>query len=794
MYKTKTPDDIDAYSLSDIAAIATNAEGLPSAASRLRVLSMLMDILGLDMSNDNMLMLASEPTAKLCVATAGAGKTTSANVQIIEEKIIRKSRTDPKQNLHGDKVLCLLYNKHNVADFKKRHQEMVGRLRAANVGGLHIDDDLQVSTMHAFCDQWRREYAVECDLVNFRLAQEDQAQSLMKTAVTAACQKYKIRNVVDISVQDVYTLYTFAKESMIEVNDLESTDKFIDLGLSTEVVGTIFTIYEKMKRIKRYYDFSDMLTAVYKLLSSRPDVLKNIQRFYEYVVVDEFQDFTPLMMELLKLFVSNGTPMICIGDDDQSIYGFRGADIYNTLDFSAKFSGGEIFVLATNRRCRNKILQHAKVIIEKNELRYKKSIKGIKDGGEVKYIAYNSVEGQLLNVLQKVKTYDMQELRNTVICYRNQECSMLLSQILAENQIPHYVISGYHAYSHELYRHIIDILFILSRPRDTYAQLNLYKVLPIKREAMQNILHYDPSQNRFDDDTERKDFTQIDYGQYLTFRNFKECLSVLKKISTVISTAPLNVYFSTIWEYFKMYFWNLKKTFNHNEEIDDIFEKKVFNTFNCNMTFQELYNKLSTQKSICKRNQEMHNGLALSTFHSLKGLEYNDVFMIYLDNEVTPNNARIDDREYSNALKKSLKESEVRLFYVAMTRAKNNLFMYYNESNPSIFMKQLWDYDKEEPVKVPKQEDALSDATMFSDDSLFSECDDSIFDEDDAVDDALTDENKSLFSNVSDEIEYTADVMHNADIKIMNKSAESTSSIASYLNKNVMDTLLSRIG
>ena len=143
MYKTKTPDNIDSKSLSDIAAIATNTPGIPSAASRLRVLSMLMDVLGLDTANDNMLMLASEPIAKLCVATAGAGKTTSANVQIIEEKIIRKSRVDPSHNLHGDKVLCLLYNKHNVADFKKRHQEMVGRLRAANIGGLHIDDDLQ---------------------------------------------------------------------------------------------------------------------------------------------------------------------------------------------------------------------------------------------------------------------------------------------------------------------------------------------------------------------------------------------------------------------------------------------------------------------------------------------------------------------------------------------------------------------------------------------------------------------------------------------------------------------------
>lgn len=789
MYKTKTPDNIDSKSLSDIAAIATNTPGIPSAASRLRVLSMLMDVLGLDTANDNMLMLASEPIAKLCVATAGAGKTTSANVQIIEEKIIRKSRVDPSHNLHGDKVLCLLYNKHNVADFKKRHQEMVGRLRAANIGGLHIDDDLQVSTMHAFCDQWRREYAVECDLVNFRLAQEDHALSLMKTAVTAACQKYKIEKVADINVQDVYTLYTYAKESMLDSADLSQNDKFIDLGLELEVVTTIFDIYERMKKLKRYYDFSDMLTAVYRLLSTRPDILKNIQRFYEYVVVDEFQDFTPLMMELLKLFVNNGTPLLCIGDDDQSIYGFRGADIYNTLDFSEKFPGGEIYVLATNRRCREKILQHAKVIIEKNDMRYKKSIKGIKSGGDVQYIAYTSVEGQLLNVLQKVKTLNMPELQKTVICYRNQECSMVLSQILAENHIQHYVISGYHAYSHELYRHIIDILFILSRPRDTYAQLNLYKILPIKREAVQQILKYDPSQNRFSDDVEKKDFTQIDYGQYLTFRNFKECLSVLKKISSIINTAPLRVYFNTIWEYFKMYFWNLKKNFNKNEEIDTIFENKVYNTFNCDLTFQELYNKLSTQKNICKRNQEMRNGLALSTFHSLKGLEYNNVFMIYLDNEITPSYARIDDRPYSPELKKSLKEAEVRLFYVAMTRARDNLYMYYNETNPSIFMKYLWECDKAAPTKAEEQaedDDFLSDADMFSDDFLF--------DEGEAVEDALSDENKELFSEIDKSVDHVDSVMHSADLKLMNQSSESSSSLASFLNKNVMDTLLSRIG
>ena len=789
MYKTKTPNDIDSYSLSDIAAIATNSPGLPSAASRVRVLSMLMDILGLDTSNDNMLMLASEPVAKLCVATAGAGKTTSANVQIIAEKIIRKSRINPDNHLNGDKVLCLLYNKHNVSDFKKRHKEMIGRVRAANVGGLHIDDDLQVSTMHAFCDQWRREYSVECDLVNYRLAQEDTAISLMKTAIMAACQKFKIEKVADINVQDVHTLYTYAKESIFSISDLEETDKFIDLGLSAEVVDMIFNVYERMKKMKRYYDFSDMLTAVYKLLSERSDILRNIQRFYEYVVVDEFQDFTPLMMELLKLFVNNGTPMLCIGDDDQSIYGFRGADIYNTLDFSEKFPGGEIFVLATNRRCRENILQHAKVIIEKNSMRYQKSIKAIKDGGEIQYVSYTSAEGQLLNVLQKVKQFSTRDIQNTVICYRNQECSMILSQILAENQIPHYVISGYHAYSHELYRHIIDILFILSRPRDTYAQLNIYKILPIKKEAVQNILHYDPVQNRFDDDVVRKDFTQIDYGQYLSFRNFKECLSVLKKISSIIGTAPLKVYFNTIWEYFKMYFWNLKKKFNKNEEIDTIFENKVYSTFNCDMTFQELYNKLSVQKNICKRNQDMHNGLALSTFHSLKGLEYDNVFMIYLDNEITPNFPRIEDRPYSNLMKESLKEAEVRLFYVAMTRAKNNLYLYYNESNPSVFLKYLWEYDKAEPAKTEETEvnDYLLDGEEFEEVSM-------PFDEDVAVDDALADDSKILFNKLADELDETKDVIHMADVKIANESTESSTPIASLLNKDIMKTLLSRIG
>lgn len=156
-------------------------------------------------------------------------------------------------------------------------------------------------------------------------------------------------------------------------------------------------LYESIKRRRRVYDFTDMLTKIYELLLKRKDILERIQKFYEYVVVDEVQDFTPLMMELLRLFVNNGTPVLCIGDEDQSIYGFRGADIYNTLHFSDKFPGGEVFLLNRNRRCGRKIIEAASKIINKNAMRYKKRIGVVREGGDIQYVPYLTTEGQLLN-------------------------------------------------------------------------------------------------------------------------------------------------------------------------------------------------------------------------------------------------------------------------------------------------------------------------------------------------------------------------------------------------------------
>lgn len=688
MFISKTPDNVDELSAAEIIQIATDAEGMPSGKVRYRIIQMLFDVLGFSLSNDALLMLISEPPAKLCLSTAGGGKTTSANIQILAEKIMRKSRRDPGKGIPGSKILCLVYNRHNVADFYNRHKMLVGQLQCANIKGLDIDNELQVTTMHAFCEMWRRQYAVECDLVGFKVVQGEQSAMFMKSASNIVFEKYKIKGNAS-SVDNLCSIYTYKQESMMSYEELSANDKFIDLHLPIQALREIFQLYESIKRRRRVYDFTDMLTKIYELLLKRKDILERIQKFYEYVVVDEVQDFTPLMMELLRLFVNNGTPVLCIGDEDQSIYGFRGADIYNTLHFSDKFPGGEVFLLNRNRRCGRKIIEAASKIINKNAMRYKKRIGVVREGGDIQYVPYLTTEGQLLNVIGKLKEMDIRELQETVACCREREGSQILTQLLAENRIAHHVISGYQAYSHELYRHMMDVLYVLYRPMDAQVQLNLYKVLPVMKEALYEILQYNEKKGVFLDTKERKHFAQIDYGRFLAHSGFKEVITELLQMSQSIGTAPMRGYVPRLFTLLKKYYWNWKKQYNSCIERDEFFEKRVLTYFSADCTFSEFLDQHSRNKQFCATNQNNQRGLAVSTFHGLKGLEFDTVFMINLDNDIFPNYSLIDSKDYPEQVKQQLKEAEVRLFYVALTRARDTLYLYYQQNNPSSYVKDL---------------------------------------------------------------------------------------------------------
>lgn len=713
-FKSSTPANILDLSEGELVKLIKDTRKQPlKPLARIRLIKMIYDVMGYELSNDILLMLASEPLAKLCLATAGGGKTTAANIQIILEKLSRVLAGE--EPLDGSKILCLMYNKHNVRPFEYKHQTMVAKIAASNVNGLKLDDSLRVATMHSYADMWCRTYSIETNLAGYKFIEEAEAVNIMQSAINVASKKHLelLNTKVDSSAKTLYDLHSYKAETLSSYQDLEATDKFIDTGLTIEIVETIFKLYEATKKRRRVYTFIDMLYSFYVLLRDNEKIRSQIQQYYQYVVADEVQDFTPLMFNILQLLVSDGTPLMAIGDEDQSIYSFRGANIYNALSFTDMFQDSSSYTLLYNRRCAKNITESAKKIISTNTQRFDKNILSTREGGNVELIPYHSIEGQILNVVSRVKEYNRAELNDTVICVRDKILTMYVAQELCDNGITCHVSKGYHAYSHELYRHVLDVLRILERPKDMYLQLNLYKCLPIKKDELYNILKYDGVKQRFDDSREKTHFAQNDYGTFLTRRNFKEALNELIEISKMVNTEPLSKYFSRVMELINRWFWLTKKSYSTSQTVDEIFEKKIYSLFNVDKTFKVLNTEIMNKRHDCKDNDEYCRGVNISTFHSLKGLEYKNVYMLYMDNELYPNYSLIDSKPYTSELKMQLKEAETRLCYVAMTRAKDNLYMYYSQDNPSIYIRML--NGSVLPEQLVSSKDAL--ATLVSNNS-----------------------------------------------------------------------------
>jgi len=701
VFKSDNPDNIDKLTNSELLNYVVKGNYGAKPAARLKVFNMIYDVLGYDKENEVMLMSASQPQCKLCVAAAGSGKTTAANIQIVGEKIMRKSRLVEGSPISGGNILVLVYNKHNVGDFKKRHKEMVSTLRAANIKGLDIDDTVNVTTVHSFAGRILDMFPHLQSGIKKGVIKEYKARDLLARAVNMAHKKAvkegRMKSVKgdfsnNVNISSLYTFYGIYKESLKSVHQLNSNDQFLQLELDEDFVEDTFSFYEKLKNAGRHIDFSDLLTDCYNLLRKHPEACQKLRRYYEYVVADEVQDLSPLMFEILSLFVGDEIPLMCIGDEDQSIYGFRGADMYNIINFKEKFSDARVYTLSRNRRCRKEIFDYAKFVIQKNVLRFNKPLGYVKDGGSVEFIPYSSPNGQLSNLITRIRSMSEEERDNAVICTRANEGNAILVQFLADLHIPHYVVGGlgmnaFNAYSHELYKHVTDVLNVLYMPMDAYSQLNLYKVMPLKKADLYDVIGYDPDKKMIKHTDITRHFADLDYGKLSTLFEFKGVLKQLSEISSRMSTSPMNSYITEVMSLMFKYFWRTRRYFKSNDTVDDAFERLVFRFFNSDMTYKDFISKYSEDKSFCKTNQAISKGIAVSTFHRLKGLEFDTVFLTNMDNDIFPDFHSIESRRCSDRAKLELKESETRLAYVAITRARNKLFVYYNEDNPSIYVR-----------------------------------------------------------------------------------------------------------
>ena len=437
-----------------------------------------------------------------------------------------------------------------------------------------------------------------------------------------------------------------------------------------KAIAKIYEQYEAHLKENNLVDFDDLLALTYKLLQENEDLAKETSDKYQYIMIDEYQDTNELQFRLLKKLCSSHNNLCVVGDDDQSIYGWRGANIRNILEFDKDFEGTHVVKLENNYRSTKQIIKAANSLIEHNRNRLGKKLISVKgDGNAIKTISSHD-EGEEAN---KVAA-SISELLNSgtsadeiAVLYRINALSRSLEEGLARHRIPYKLVGGLRFYDRAEVKDLISYLRIITNVHDSFSlkrvinkpKRGLGKATIDKLElaAMQNaksIFEYIDSAST--DELEA----------LIKKKNTLTVKKLIKDIKTVSKEAKENSYelIDTLEETFKIrsIYENMPDAFDRLANIDEFYG--LFRDFikqNPDNTLDEFLNELTLQSD---QDQVEGESIYIMSIHASKGLEFKHVFIIGLEEGFLPLVGDGSDAE-----------EERRLAYVAITRAESELTM-----------------------------------------------------------------------------------------------------------------------
>lgn len=468
-------------------------------------------------------------------------------------------------------------------------------------------------------------------------------------------------------------------------------EHFYSAQCSTEIFRKIYKDYEGCLSRSRLIDFDDMLTYTYELFTQRPDILGFWQNKYKYILVDEFQDINRIQYEIIRMMAQPENNLFIVGDDDQSIYRFRGSKPEIMLNFTKDYPDARQVLLDTNYRCGRYIVETSKNLISYNAERFDKDIIPSKrDDTPVEYITFDSRKDENLYLIREIDKLIKQgaEFSDIAVLMRtNTQPRQLIEQLMEYNlpfktkdRIPN-------LYEHWIARDIFTYLRIAAggrSRRDFYQIMNRPKRYLSRNSLCEETVAFDEWIKLYDEQpwiAERIEKLEYD----------------LKMLSRMNPYAAINYirkgvgYDDFLIEYAEYRSMNKEELFDILEEIQS--GAKGYKTY------EEWDEHIKAYTEEIKRLAELKaanpNTVTISTLHSAKGLEYEHVFILDVNEGIMPYKKAVLDKDI---------EEERRLFYVGMTRAKTRLSLYsvksINDKNTAIsrFVNETKvRYEKKEP-------------------------------------------------------------------------------------------------
>lgn len=586
----------------------------------------------------------------MVLAGAGSGKTrvvTGKIAYLIEEK-----------NVSPYRILAITFTNKAAKEMKERVARQLGR----NIDGMWI------STFHAMCVRILRGdiHYLGYDK-NFAIYDGADQKTLMKE-----CMKE-----LNLS-KDMYNPYGLLSRISTWKNegtdpDAAMKENFGDFhGRQT---AEAYRLYEKKKRENNALDFDDLLVKTVELFQLKKDVLAFYQQKFDYIFVDEYQDTNHIQYLLVKMLSSNAKNLTVVGDNDQSIYRWRGADIGNILSFEKDFPGAKTILLEQNYRSTTPILNCANALIVNNPKLKEKNLWTANEGGApVVYREFYHNSEEEMAVVQKMQhlNYKGTAYGDMAILYRTNAQSRGFEEALMREGIPYRVVGGLRFYDRREIKDVIAYLAAVDNPKD---DVNMSRIVNVPKRGIGDTtvdklraFASEKGMSLFDLMEKLDDYPELKIRANKNIREFVNLIHLLQNKAAEIGLAALVE--AILFE--SGYADELKRedTVESRTRLENVEEfisaAAEFEEANPDQSLTDFLGNLSLISDKNELDDESH-AVKLMTIHGAKGLEFPVVFVVGLEERLFPTSRSYDDEESM--------EEERRLMYVAVTRAEEKLFL-----------------------------------------------------------------------------------------------------------------------
>nr|WP_239587220.1 DNA helicase PcrA [Bacillus ectoiniformans] len=588
----------------------------------------------------------------LIMAGAGSGKTRVLTHRIAYLMV--------EKGINPYNILAITFTNKAAREMKERISKVIGG----------ASEDVWISTFHSMCVRILRR---DIDRIgfnrNFTILDTTDQQSVVKSIL-------KEKN-LDPKKFDPRTILGAISSAKNELIDPETFSKRQG-GYMDQVVSEVYTDYQKRLRKNQALDFDDLIMITIQLFQRVPEVLEFYQRKFQYIHVDEYQDTNKAQYMLVKLLASRFQNLCVVGDSDQSIYRWRGADIANILSFEKDYPQAQSIFLEQNYRSTKRILQAANEVIKNNSNRKPKKLwTDNADGKNITYYRADNQQTEAQFVAGKIKEMadsGKRKLSEMAILYRTNAQSRVIEEVLLKSNLDYKIVGGIKFYDRKEIKDLLAYLRLIANPDD---DISLQRVINVPKRGLGSTSLDKIARYAADNDLSmyqaiaEADFmglsgkaakTAVDFRQLIQgYTQQQEYLSVSELVEEVLDRSGYRDMLKA------------EKTIESQSRLENIEEfLSVTKSFEENSEDKSLIAFLTDLALVADidqlgKEEEVQDAIVLMTLHSAKGLEFPVVFLMGLEEGVFPHSRSLMEEEEM--------EEERRLMYVGVTRAESELYL-----------------------------------------------------------------------------------------------------------------------